>query len=153
MTVGAVCNREVVIIERDASIRQAAKLMREYHVGDLVVTERRGADNVPVGILTDRDIVVEVLAEDVDLDTVVIGDVMSDELLTARDDDAIIETVKRMRGKGVRRIPVVNCRGGLEGILAVDDLIDLLAEQVNDLVALIRCEQRQERSKRTPVPV
>ena len=148
MNIGELCKREVIIIERDDSILKAAKLMREYHVGDLVVIERQDIGNVPVGIITDRDIVIEVIAEDIELNSVTIGDVMSYELLTVQDDDPIVETVQRMRSKGIRRVPVMNRRGSLEGILAVDDLIDLLAEQINDLVSLIGNEQRNEREKR-----
>lgn len=151
MNIGELCNREVVIIEKDDSILQAAKLMRQHHVGDLVVVERREVGNVPVGIITDRDIVIVVLAEEIELNSLTIADVMSYELLTAYDDDPMIETIKRMRAKGVRRLPVVNRRGGLEGILAVDDLLNLLAEQINELVNLISSEQRRERKKREHV--
>lgn len=152
MNVGELCNREVVIIEKNDSILPAAKLMRAHHVGDLVVVDRQeGIGNVPVGIITDRDIVIEIIAEEIELDSLTIGDVMSYELVTVYDDEAIFETVKRMRSQGVRRVPVVNRpHGTLEGILALDDLIDLMAEQINDLVGLIRCEQKLEREKRQP---
>ena len=148
MNAGELCNREVVIVNRDQTILDAAKLMREYHVGDVVVVEKQKEANVPVGILTDRDIVIKILAQDLDAGKVQIGDTMSFDLLTALEDDEILETVKRMRGRGVRRIPVVNAQGGLEGIIAVDDLVDLLAEQMAELVALISSEQRQEQKNR-----
>lgn len=148
MNAGEICNREVVIVNRDQTILDAAKLMREYHVGDVVVVEERKGEKAPVGILTDRDIVIEILAQDLDTGEVQIGDAMSFDLLTALEEDEILETVKRMRGKGVRRIPVVNAQGGLEGIIAVDDLVDLLAEQMADLVALISSEHRQEQKNR-----
>ena len=148
MNAGEICNREVVIVNRDQTILDAAKLMREYHVGDVVVVEERKGENVPVGILTDRDIVIKILAQDLDAGKVQISDAMSFDLLTALEEDEILETVKRMRGRGVRRIPVVNAQGGLEGIIAVDDLVDLLAEQMADLVALISSEQRQEQKNR-----
>lgn len=148
MNAGEICNREVVIINRDQTILDAAKLMREYHVGDVVVVEKQKEANVPVGILTDRDIVIKILAQDLDAGKVQISDAMSFDLLTALEEDEILETVKRMRGRGVRRIPVVNAQGGLEGIIAVDDLVDLLAEQMADLVALISSEQRQEQKNR-----
>lgn len=148
MNAGEICNREVVIVNRDQTILDAAKLMREYHVGDVVVVEERKGENVPIGILTDRDIVIKILAQDLDAGKVQISDAMSFDLLTALEEDEILETVKRMRGRGVRRIPVVNAQGGLEGIIAVDDLVDLLAEQMADLVALISSEQRQEQKNR-----
>lgn len=148
MNAGEICNREVVIVNRDQTILDAAKLMREYHVGDVVVMEERNEEKVPVGILTDRDIVIKILAQDLDAGEVQIGDAMSFDLLTALEEDDVLETVKRMRGRGVRRIPVVNGQGGLEGIIAVDDLVDLLAEQMADLVALISSEQRHEQKNR-----
>jgi len=147
MNVGEICNREVIIAERTNSVREAARLMREYNVGDIVVVEMRDGLRVPVGILTDRDIVVEIIAADVDLDAVELGEVMSGTLLTASVESEILETVKRMRTEGVRRLPVVNAAGGLEGILTLDDLLPLLAEQLSDLVGLVACEQKRERLK------
>lgn len=148
MNAGEICNREVVVVNRDQTILDAAKIMREYHVGDVVVVEDRSGKKVPVGILTDRDIVIKILAKDLDADKIEVGDAMSFDLATVMEEDEILETVKTMRGKGVRRIPVVNAQGGLEGIIAVDDLVDLLAEQMSDLVALISNEQRQEQKSR-----
>ena len=148
MDVGEVCNREVIIIDREGSIREAAGLMREYHVGNVVVIEEKNKERFPIGILTDRDIVLELIALDVDIDAVTVGDAMSFELITAREEDNVMETIKRMRHKGVRRIPVVNDRGVLEGILAVDDLIDSLSEQLTDLARLVMGGQQRESEKR-----
>ena len=148
MGVGDVCNREVIIIDREGSIREAAGLMRKYHVGNVVVVEEKNEERFPVGILTDRDIVLDLIALDVDINAVTVGDAMSFELITAREDDDVVETIKRMRHKGVRRIPVVNDRGGLEGILAVDDLIDYISEQLTDLARLVMGEPQRESEKR-----
>jgi CBS domain-containing protein len=137
------------VIEADTTISEAVKLMRDQHVGDIVVVEQRGPEPVPVGILTDRDIVIEVLAEDVDPQSVSVGDIMSASLLTARESEELIDVIARMRAQGVRRVPVVNERGGLEGILTVDDILELLAEQVNGLAGLVKTEQRRERERRT----
>jgi len=148
MGVGEVCNREVIIIDREDSIREAAGLMRKHHVGNVVVVEEKNEERFPVGILTDRDIVLDLIALDVDINAVTVGDAMSFELITAREEDDVMETIKRMLHKGVRRIPVVNDRGGLEGILAVDDLIDLLSEQLTDLARLVMGGQQRESEKR-----
>lgn len=148
MLVGEFCNRDVVIVDKTSSVRQASQLMRSQHVGDLVVVEERGGQRIPVGIITDRDIVLEVIAKDVDLDAVTIGDVMSFDLTTASEDDAVLETVKLMQAKGVRRVPVVDKRGALVGILAVDDLIELMQELVGDVSSLIVREQKREQRKR-----
>jgi len=148
MSVGAICNREVIICRLDDSIQEVVALMRNHHVGDVVVVEDRGNEAVPVGILTDRDIVIELLAEEVDLNSVNIADVMSGELATVQEDDDILATIELMREKGVRRIPVVNLQGGLEGILAVDDLIGLIAEQLTDLIRLFGRELQHEKAIR-----
>jgi CBS domain-containing protein len=148
MTVGEVCNREVVFVRRDESIGKAARLMRTYHVGGLVVIEEKEGRRVPVGIVTDRDLVLEVIAEEVDASKLTVGDIMSFELVTAREEDSLLDAIKHMRSRGVRRIPVVNREGALTGILAVDDLLELLAEQINDLAGLIQRELKRERERR-----
>ncbi len=136
MNVGELCIREVVIAEKDTSIYQVAKLMREHHVGDVVIIEEKNGENMPVGIITDRDIVIELLATDVNLNTIAVGDVMSFDLLTTLESDDIFVLIKKMQTKGVRRVPVVNNRGGLEGIISVDDLIDIFSEQMMNFVKL-----------------
>ena len=144
MKVGEACNREVVIIDRQATIAEAARLMRAHHVGDVVVVDERPLGKIPVGILTDRDIVVQLIAEEVDFASVGIQDCMAFELLQAREDEDLVEIVERMRSRGVRRILVVSTNGVLQGILTLDDLIELLAEQIQGMVALIRAEQQHE---------
>lgn len=148
MLVGEYCNRDVVIVDKTCSVREASQLMRTQHVGDLIVVEERDGKRIPVGIVTDRDIVLEVIAKDVDLNDVAMGDVMSFELTTASEDDEVLETVKLMQTKGVRRVPVVDKRGALVGILTVDDLIELLQELVADISSLIIREQKREQRKR-----
>ncbi len=148
MSTGEYCNREVVVVDRGESVREAVKLMRDQHVGSLVVTEQQGAQQKPVGILTDRDIVIEILAEDVDMDSVNIGDIMSDQLVKVSEDSSLLDAVSLMKQRGVRRLPVVNDQDGLVGILTVDDIIDLLSEQISNLVGLINNEQRHERASR-----
>jgi CBS domain-containing protein len=149
MTVGEVCNREVVVLDREGALLEAAQLMRRHHVGSVVVTEEREGSLVPVGIMTDRDIVVELLAEQVPLAAVTGGDAMSAELLTVSEEEEVMAAIQRMRGRGVRRAPVVTRCGTLAGVLAVDDLIELIAEQLGDLVKLIGNERHRERQSRS----
>jgi CBS domain-containing protein len=148
MTVGKICNRDVVFVHREASVPEAARLMREYHVGDIVVVSEKSGKRVPVGIVTDRDIVLEVIAEGVNIHDVCVGDIMSGELVTARESDGVLETIKMMRARGVRRLPVINEDNELAGILTVDDLIDLFSEQIVDLARLFAREQKREKEKR-----
>ncbi len=144
MSAGEYCNREVVVVEKDEPVRTAVNLMRHYHVGDVVVVEKRDDVQLPLGILTDRDIVVEILAEDVDIDAVNVGDVMSYKLVTVSEDTKLVDTIKLMRDKGIRRLPVTNGQGALVGILTVDDILELVAEQLTDIVGLVRTEQNRE---------
>lgn len=149
MNIGELCNREVIVANRDDSVLSAAKLMREYHVGDVVVVEQRGQDRVPVGILTDRDIVVELVATEVDTKTITVSDAMSTELLAVKEDDDLSALIEQMRGKAVRRVPVVDANGALVGIVTVDDIIDVMAEQFGALVSLVQRERHREQTVRS----
>ncbi len=148
MSAGEYCNREVVVVARDEPVRSAIELMRNQHVGSLVVTEQQGETVMPVGILTDRDIVMEILAQDVEMASVDVGDIMSDQLVKVSEDTSLVDAVSLMKQRGVRRLPVVNANAGLVGILTVDDITDLLSEQISNLVGLINNEQRKERTTR-----
>jgi CBS domain-containing protein len=136
MNVGEFCTREVVIIDRDGTILEAARLMRRHHVGDVVVIEQRGNDNLPVGILTDRDVVVKLVAEGIDLARICVGEAMSFDLHVVNEQDGLFETIQFMRRRGVRRVPVVDSVGGLVGIVTLDDMIEVVAEQLGELVRL-----------------
>lgn len=148
MSVGEFCNREVIITDRDTTILEAAKLMRHHHVGALIVVDEQSGKKVPVGILTDRDIVVELLAAEIDLDKVSIGDAMSYKLVTVTEQDDMMETVEKMRGWGVRRLPVIGSDGAIVGILAADDMIELIAEQMTNLAKLVSVERIREQARR-----
>lgn len=140
MTVGRICNRDVVVTRAEDSIHAVAQLMREYHVGDVVVVEDREGARTPVGIVTDRDVVTEVIAAGVAPDALSVGDIMSFELITAYEEDSLWDTLQRMRVNAVRRVPVIDEQGALVGILTLDDLLELLA---GELVDLARVANRQ----------
>jgi CBS domain-containing protein len=148
MPVGEICNREVVIVKRDTSVNEAAKLMRQYHVGDVVVVDEKNGQKIPVGIVTDRDLVVEIMAPDAVQMVVTAGEIMVPQLATIKDDTGVYEAIQYMRGKGVRRMPVVDGKGALVGILTLDDLLALLAEELLALSKLVRNEQKKESSNR-----
>ena len=149
MAVGEICNREVVTANKTLSVADAAQLMRSHHVGDLVVSEERDGRMHPVGIVTDRDIVVEVVAAGVDPDTLKVGDIMGPGLATVRENEGLFEALRYMRDKGVRRMPVVDAAGGLVGILTLDDLLSLLAEEMTELAKLVSHERQREATVRT----
>ena len=148
MAVGEICNRDVVIAEKALSVVDAAQLMRTHHVGDLVVVEEKAGRRHPVGIVTDRDIVVEVVAAGVDPDALTVGDIMGPEVATVRESEGLFEALRYMRGKGVRRMPVVDHEGILVGILTLDDLLSLLAEELTELAKLVSHERQREATAR-----
>jgi CBS domain-containing protein len=144
MAIGEICSRQVIFIRKSESVRQAAQLMREYHVGALVVAEESGEKLVPVGILTDRDIAVGIVAKGLDAEALSVGEVMTPEPLAVRESAGVSETIELMRTRGVRRLPEVDANGGLDGVVTADDFIDLLAEELNALARMISREQRRE---------
>jgi CBS domain-containing protein len=137
MRTGEVCSRSVVAATRDMPLAEASRLMRENHVGSLVVTGE-GEKRVPVGIVTDRDIVVEVVAAGLDHQTLTVGEIMGSSVATAREDDDTLETLDLMRLRGVRRVPVVDAAGELVGIVSIDDLLESVANELSNIVLALR---------------
>jgi CBS domain-containing protein len=138
-----------VVAPKTEMITDAAKRMRTSHVGDLIVIENHNGRHFPVGILTDRDIVISVVAGDPEhIMYLLVSDVMSDDLITAREHESIETALKLMKQHGVRRLPVIDADGALAGILTLDDVLGYLGEQHTDLVALVAREQRRERQYR-----
>lgn len=144
MKVGDVCSRLVIDVTQDEDVRRAAELMRKYHVGYLVVTEYGDNDKVPIGVITDRDIVVEVVAKSVNADELTVGDIMTDLPLVASEGDDISDALDAMRSKGVRRVPVVGAKRHLIGVLAIDDLLQLLATDIGTMASIVGAQRQQE---------
>jgi CBS domain-containing protein len=149
MTIGDICTRVTVFTTRETTVAEAAKLMRQHHVGTLVVVEDvNGGKRVPVGIVTDRDAVVEVMATGLDPNAITVGDIMVQDLVTARETEGVLETMQIMRYKGVRRLPIVGKSGELIGIVSIDDLLEVLAEEISELAKVISREQARETTTR-----
>ena len=148
MAVGELCRREVIVAPRDITVRRAASLMRERHVGCVVLVEEQDGRRRPCGIVTDRDIVVAVTALGLDADVIRAGDVAAKELLEINQTAGIAETVSVMRMKGVRRLPVVDHEGFLVGIIAADDILELLAQELSGLASMVSHEYRKESAER-----
>lgn len=146
MTISELCKRVVVTIHRDATAEDAARLMRASHIGDVVVVDAADTRK-PVGIITDRDIAVEVVAQGLAPAQTPVGAVMSSPVLSVRDDDSFIEALDKMSARGVRRAPVVDPDGRLKGLVSVDDLVPLLARELAKIGALIRHGQAAEMRK------
>jgi CBS domain-containing protein len=147
MSIAGVCNRRVVVIDREESVLEAARLMREHHVGDVVVTSTNGV-KMPVGIVTDRDIVISVVALGLDAEVITVGDVMYRQLVTVPGEQGVFETIQLMRAKGIRRLPVIDDTGLLIGIITLDDLLQLMAEEFGEIGRLIGRERAVEAHSR-----
>jgi CBS domain-containing protein len=143
-----VCTRHVVVGYPSMSVSEAARLMREQHVGCLVIVEESRAGAVPAGLLTDRDIVTAVVAKELDPPTLRVGDVMTTDLLTAREGDSVVDLITLMHRKGVRRVPITAANGTLVGLVAMDDLLVVLARQFGELVQTIGGEHKREQGMR-----
>lgn len=144
LTAGEVCSRIVTIAFRATPLNQAARLMREQHVGSLVVVEETDPGRVVVGMLTDRDIVVSVVARDMDARQMQTGEVMTTDVVTATEDDTVIDVLEQMRRRGVRRIPVIGAQGVLIGLVTLDDLLAIVAEEMQVMVGAISSGSRRE---------
>jgi CBS-domain-containing membrane protein len=116
-----------------ATILQVADLMHSLHVGDLVVVEYRQEKPVPIGIITDRDLVVKVLALRIDPSAITVGDVMSRKLVTVKVGEQLETAIERMRGSGVRRVPLVDAEGVLVGIVTLDDIVEKFSFAIADI--------------------
>ena len=127
------CSREVACISPQASIREAAKLMRDRHVGDLVVVENPDHPRKPLGIITDRDLAIRVLTDTQSPDAFKIEDVMNRDLLVVRTDDGLFHATEALERAGVRRLPIVDQDGNLKGLISADDLYEILAEELGNL--------------------
>jgi len=150
MNIGEMCSRVVVLAHRDTPLSEVSKLMREHHVGSVVIIEDSTRGRLPIGIITDRDIVIEVIAMDMDCNEVSAGDIMSGELVTVLEDESIINALRLMRRRGVRRLPVLTQTGTLAGIVTLDDIMEIVGEEFVGITKTIASEQSKELHSRKP---
>ena len=143
-----VCMPDVVYCGPTTTITEAARLMRHKHVGDIVVVEDPAGDRIPLGVVTDRDIVVEVLANELDAATTTVNDIMRTPVVIADDGEDTAQAIERMRMHGVRRIPVVGTGGALVGIVTLDDLLKAFAADVGALLEIVTKAQTYEHRAR-----
>ena len=136
MSAGQICSREVDIANYDESVLDAARRMRDRQVGALVIVDGM----TPVGVLTDRDLTVRVLAAGLDPPATRVSQVMTPSPTTIREDESIQTGLGYMRSGRFRRLPVVGHDGRLVGILALDDVLELVAEELADIGHLLKRE-------------
>lgn len=135
MTVRDIAREKVATVSTDAVVDEIVATMADLGVGSVVVLD--GDD--PVGIITDRDLVLRVFGVDADPASVTASEVMSGDLVTATGDEGVYELVRMMAQNGVRRVPVVT-DGDLAGIVTLDDVIILLSMEIQSIETLIRSE-------------
>lgn len=144
MTVGEYCSREVIIVDGSESAREAARLMLEHHVGDVVMVEQRQGERIPVGIVTDRDLAIALIAKGLAAETLAVRDLVTAVPVSLREGDSVSDALELMRTHGIRRLPVIGPQGELVGIIAADDIIGLVAEMLDNLSVTIGRQRRRE---------
>jgi CBS domain-containing protein len=144
MLVKDICTLDIAACGRDISIFEAACMMRQHHTGDLVVVDDPKGDRTPAGIVTDRDIVLEALANEVDVARTPVSTIMSSRLVIASADEDVLDAMERMR------LPVVvDHTGSLVGIVTLDDILTLQAGHFATLAAIVSKEiTREQRTRR-----
>lgn len=148
MRIGEYCNQDVITMRGDESVKTVAELMRRYHVGDVVLVEQHKGQSIPKGIITDRDIVVEIVAKGIDANSLTAQDLITRPLLTVHEDDNLFDCLTIMRTKGVRRLPVVNDHKALVGIITLDDITALLTGMLFNVVGIVDRQQQIETKQR-----
>lgn len=147
LTAGDICSRSVAVGYPSLVLNEAARLMRARHVGCLVIVEEVAVgENLVVGILTDRDIAMSVVAADRDPHAMRVGDVMTRDVVTAREHDSLLDLLATMRRRKVRRVPITSARDMLVGIVSLDDVLAVMAEQMQAVAAAVGAATLHERT-------
>jgi CBS domain-containing protein len=151
MTVGEICRRKLVTVGERDDLTAAARLMRIEHIGYVIVVAPDpalpGAVR-PIGVVTDRDIIVSVVARGADPQSLRVGDVMTRNPLVAQETSSVSGALRQMRSIGVRRLPVVDLAEHLVGVLSLDNVLDAVAGELLEMAGSIRNEWRIEREMR-----
>lgn len=137
----------VAVVEPETSALAAAKSMRKNHVGALVVVD--AVNHRPVGILTDRDLVLALMAEGLDPAVFTAGDIMSVDLVVAKPEMDVMDAVHLMRTNRLRRLVIVDEAGLLVGIVTMEDILELLTRQLADLAAAVLGSRDREFEQRS----
>ena len=146
--IGNACVRDVVTVTTDSTVAEAASLMRKHHIGAVVMVEPGKGGARPVGILTDRDIVIEVVAAGLAPQTLRVAEVVQRSVTTVTEAASCAEVVRLMSVNGVRRLPVRDESGALAGIISLDDILLHLVTPLVAVADLAGRERRFETSTR-----
>ena len=133
MSLGNLCRREVVVVNQGTPIKEAVKFMEEKNIGSVIVV----GGGKPLGIATDRDILLRVVNKGLDPEKSSVDDVMTKEIVTLKEGMGLFEALEQVKGKGIRRFPIVDASGNLKGIMTLDDIIYLLGKEMADVASII----------------
>ena len=148
MPISECCKLDVVCCDPELSLPDTAALMRKNHVGDVVVIESHAGVRMPIGIVTDRDIVMETIALQLDAALFTAGDIMNTPLVTVKENAGLVETLRVMRSNAIRRMPVVTESGTLYGIVTADDIVSALAMELSLVTEVMLGQTAHERRMR-----
>lgn len=149
MSIAQYCTKEVSLLTQDSSILEAAQMMRKNHVGEVIIVEHQKGKTIPVGIITDRDLVIEVIAMEVNIDQINLGSIMSIELITVLDGSDLDKALQIMQLHGVRRAPLVDDNGALLGLIDIESILRVLSQDMNKVLELFNTERCIEKKLRT----
>jgi len=148
MLLREVCTTDLVCCGADTTALEAAALMRHRHVGDLVVVDDPAEDRIPLGIVTDRDLAIEVLGNALDPSKTTLASLMRTPVVIAQESEDTSQVIERMRAHGVRRVPVVGRNGAAVGIITLDDLLRLFVADASALLEVMTKGQKHEQHLR-----
>jgi len=152
MNIGSICTRDVIMVDASETLRQAAARMREYHVGALLVVSQSDGGQQAIGVITDRDLAIEVMARGIDGGAVRVADLAKGRLITVPASASLDEAIAAIEKEGVRRLLVTTADGRLAGIVSLDDLLDAVAAQMVNLARAVRGGLAREAARRRPLP-
>ena len=137
MTIGEFCVRETDLANADETVRVAASRLRDRSVGSLLICNQQ---KQPIGILTDRDVALRIVADCLDPNETIVSDIMSVAPTSVHEDASLEDALHAMRVGPFRRLPVVNEHNELVGVVSLDDILDVLSRDFNEIGGLLRRE-------------
>ncbi len=144
-----ICTPDVACCSGQTTVLEAARLMRHRHVGDLVVVTDVEDERTPLGVVTDRDLVLEVLGNGLDPATTKVATLLNRPVVLASETEDTTLVLERMRAHGVRRVPVVDGQGFVVGILTLNDLLQQLVTDASGLLEIMaKGRSREQHSRR-----
>lgn len=145
MFISSVCTSHVQTCRQDASILEVAQQMRIANVGDVVIVEDRNGQPVPIGVVTDRDLIIHIMAMHLDPTETTVMSIPRRKLITAYEGEQLEVATQRMRWSGIRRIPLVDSGGALIGIICLDDIVSSLAITLQQVLCIGHNQAMEER--------